>query len=170
MQTVLSSRGFAYQLIMNHKFQIIIDKPIDHVMGLFLNQDNFKHWQKGLVSFDNLTPTVGEKGSKRRLKIKTLVGTVSMVEEILERDLPHHWKATYRTKGVLNVQSNRFRESEKTTPNETIKQTVWNATSEFKFTGMIRLVAKAKPELFEKQTYQFMKDFKSFAEDGTSVA
>ncbi|BAO54143.1 SRPBCC family protein [Nonlabens marinus] len=155
---------------MNHQYQITIDKPIDYIMELFLNQDNFKHWQKGLISFDNLTSTVGEKGSKRRLKIKTLVGTVSMVEEIIERDLPHHWKATYRTKGVLNMQSNRFRESEKTTDQKTIKQTVWDATSEFKFTGMMRLVAKAKPDLFEQQTYQFMKDFKSFAEDGTSVA
>jgi uncharacterized membrane protein len=155
---------------MENQHQIIIDQPIDHVMGLFLNQDNFKHWQKGLISFENLTDIVGEKGSKRRLKIKTLVGTITMTEEILERDLPRHWKAAYRTKGVLNTQSNRFRESEKTTASGNIKQTVWDSTSTFKFTGMMRLVARAKPELFEKQTYQFMQDFKSFAEDGASVA
>lgn len=155
---------------MKNKYQISIDQPIDHVMSLFLNQDNFKHWQAGLIDFTNLTDSIGEKGSKRSLKIKTLVGTVSMTEEILERDLPHHWKATYRTKGVLNIQSNRFRESEKTTHNGNIKQTIWDATSEFKFTGMMRLVAKTRPDLFEKQTYQFMEDFKRFAEEGISVA
>jgi len=155
---------------MENQYQITINRPIDQVMELLLNQDNFKHWQKGLISFDNLTGTVGEKGSKRRLKIKTLVGTVTMTEEILDRDLPHYWKATYRTKGVLNTQSNRFRESEKTTASGCIQQTIWDATCRFQFTGMMRLVAKAKPELFEKQTHQFMQDFKNFAEQGASVA
>jgi hypothetical protein len=155
---------------MENQYQIIIDKPIDDLMELFLNQDNFKHWQRGLISFENITEEVGFPGSKRKLKIKTLVGTISMTEEITKRNLPHHWCATYRTKGVVNYQENRFRESEKTTDSSTIKQTIWDATSLFKFTGMMRLVAKAKPELFEKQTYQFMEDFKRFAEDGVSAA
>lgn len=154
---------------MQKEYTISIDQPIDYVMGLFLNQDNFKHWQRGLVSFNNLSESIGMKGSKRELKIKTLVGMVSMTEEITGRDLPDYWMATYRTKGVVNYQENRFRESEN--PSDPAqKQTIWNATSTFKFTGMMRLVAKAKPELFEKQTFQFMQDFKRFAEDGISVA
>ena len=154
---------------MQNEYRITIDQPIEKLMELFLDQDNFKHWQKGLIGFENLTSEIGQKGSKRKLKIKTLVGIVSMTEEITEVHLPHHWKATYRTKGVVNYQSNRFRESEINTNKGTQKQTIWEATSIFKFTGMMRLVAAAKPELFERQTLQFMDDFKSFAEDGTSV-
>jgi len=155
---------------MQNEYQITINESLENLMKLFLNQDNFKHWQRGLIGFENLTEDVGMQGSKRKLKIKTLVGTVSMVEEITKRDLPNLWEATYRTKGVVNYQSNRFRESEVKTASGTTVQTTWNATSKFKFTGMMRLVAAAKPELFEKQTYQFMEDFKHFAEHGTSVS
>ncbi|WP_228547262.1 SRPBCC family protein [Nonlabens antarcticus] len=154
---------------MRNKYQITIDRPIEELMTLFLNQDNFKHWQRGLISFENLTKEIGFPGSRRKLKIKTLVGTISMTEEITARDLPNHWSATYRTSGVVNFQENRFRESEITTASTTIKQTTWESTSEFKFTGMMRLVAKAKPDLFEKQTYLFMQDFKRFAEEGISA-
>ncbi|WP_242446428.1 SRPBCC family protein [Nonlabens agnitus] len=155
---------------MQNEYRITIDQPLEKLMELFLNQDNFKHWQRGLIGFENLTPQIGMKGSKRKLKIKTLVGTVTMTEEITKRDLPRQWEATYRTKGVVNYQSNRFRESEINTEHGTQVQTVWEATSIFKFTGMMRLVAAAKPELFEKQTFQFMQDFKDFAENGTSVS
>lgn len=155
---------------MQNEYQITINDSVEHLMELFLNQDNFKHWQRGLIGFENLTPEIGVPGSKRKLKIKTLVGTVSMVEEITKRDLPRLWEATYRTKGVVNYQCNRFRESEIQTASGTQTQTIWEATSIFKFTGMMRLVAAAKPELFEKQTYQFMEDFKRFAEEGISVS
>jgi len=154
---------------MQNDYQITINESLENLMELFLNQDNFKHWQRGLIGFENLTQEIGMPGSKRKLKIKTLVGTVTMVEEITKRDLPHHWEATYRTKGVVNYQSNRFRESEKIIDNKTIKQTIWDSTSTFKFTGMMRLVAAAKPDLFEKQGYQFMQDFKRFAEEGISA-
>lgn len=155
---------------MKNEYQITIDRSLEQLMQLFLDQSNFKHWQRGLINYHNLTQEVGMPGSKRELKIKTLVGTVTMVEEITKRDLPRCWEATYRTKGVVNYQNNRFRESEIATKSGIIKQTTWEATSTFKFTGMMRLVAKAKPDLFEKQTYQFMKDFKRFAENGISVA
>jgi uncharacterized protein YndB with AHSA1/START domain len=148
---------------------ITINKPIETVMQLFENQDNFKHWQAGLVDFENITSTVGKTGSKRKMKIRAAGTTISMIEKITREELPHLWEATYRTKGVVNEQSNRFRESVTTTNQGNIKQTVWEAQVTFKFTGMMRLVAKANPKMFSGQTYQFMKDFKRFAEEGISV-
>ncbi|AZQ44901.1 SRPBCC family protein [Nonlabens ponticola] len=151
----------------NH--QVTIHQPIDVVMDLFNNQSNFKHWQRGLVDFENITSTVGQVGSKRKLRIKTPAGIISMNETITHRDLPHRWEATYRTKGVLNKQCNSFRESVTTTNGIPQKVTIWKSQASFKFTGMMRLVSKARPQLFENQTLQFMKDFKDFAENGTSV-
>ncbi len=139
-------------------------------MELFDNPENFKHWQQGLISTQNITSSVGKVGSKRRMKIKTSVAVITMVEEITARDLPHLWEATYRTKGVVNYQKNRFRESEINKEGTIQKQTIWEATTVFKFTGMMRLVARARPQVFESQTLQFMKDFKRFAEEGISVA
>ncbi|MGB3590785.1 MAG: SRPBCC family protein [Nonlabens sp.] len=142
--------------------EIQIMLPVHDVVSLLRDQNHFKNWQKGLVSFKNLTSSIGERGSKRRMKIKVAGTIISMTEEILEKDLPHFWKAAYRSRGVLNVQENRFRES---VTQENKETTTWSSTSTFKFTGMMRLVAKARPEVFTGQTLSFMNDFKTFAEE-----
>ncbi len=144
--------------------KITIHCPIDYVMELFKNQDYFKHWQRGLVSFKNQSQQIGEVGSKRLMKIKAAGTVITMTEEITALDLPHLWEATYRTSGVLNKQSNRFRESEITTNNTTQKVTHWESNSSFKFTGMMRLIGKAQPQLFTGQNRQHIEDFKTFAE------
>ncbi|ARN76551.1 hypothetical protein BST97_00210 [Nonlabens spongiae] len=147
--------------------EIIVELPIDKVMELFQKQEYFKEWQKGLVSFKNITPLIGQVGSKREMKIKLAGTSITMEEEILKTDLPHAWEAVYRSKGVRNFQYNRFRESEITTSTSTKKVTIWNSRSIFKFTGFMRLIARSKPDLFQKQTISFMKDFKTFAENHT---
>lgn len=147
----------------SHSIEVLI--PIEQVMELFKNQDYFKHWQKGLISSKNLTGIPGKENSTREMKIKVAGTTITMKEEITAVDLPHLWEATYRTNGVLNKQSNRFRESETTINNKTIATTLWDASSIFKFTGMMRLIGKAQPQLFKGQTLQHMQDFKNFAEN-----
>ncbi|ALM21931.1 hypothetical protein AAT17_12135 [Nonlabens sp. MIC269] len=149
--------------------EITIHKPIDEVMKLFKEQDYFQHWQKGLISFKNLSSQTGQVGSKRSMRIKTSVATISMIEEITQLDLPHLWAATYRTRGVVNEQCNRFRESVIKNNNSQHRVTLWQASSTFKFTGMMRLAAKANPKVFTSQTLQHMQDFKIFAETGKSV-
>lgn len=144
--------------------KIEINCPIAYVMELFKNQEYFKHWQRGLVSFTNITHSIGEVGSKRQMKIKAAGTVITMTEEITAIDLPHLWEATYRTRGVLNKQCNRFRESVITTNNSTQKVTHWESNSSFKFTGMMRLIGKAQPQLFTGQNRQHMEDFKTFAE------
>lgn len=145
------------------KHSVTIEQPIARVMELFKNQDYFKEWQKGLVSFKNLTPSIGEKGSKRSMKIKAAGTTITMVEEITTLNLPHLWEATYRTNGVINKQSNRFCEKVVLKNSIPYKVTVWESTATFSFTGMMRLVAKARPQLFTTQTHVHMEDFKTFA-------
>lgn len=139
--------------------------PINEVMELFKNEDFFPYWQKGLVSSKHLSGSPGLKGSEREMRIKVSGTTIKMKEEITAVNLPHLWEATYRTNGVLNLQSNRFRESETIIQHQVIESTLWNATSTFKFTGMMRLIAKTRPQLFTDQTFQHMKDFKIFAEN-----
>ncbi|WP_405371062.1 SRPBCC family protein [Nonlabens sp. Asnod2-A12] len=143
--------------------------PINQVMELFKNEDFFQHWQKGLVSSRPLSGEPGKVGSTRDMKIKVSGAIINMKEEITAVDLPHLWEATYRTSGVLNLQSNRFRESETIIKNKVVKSTLWNVNSIFKFTGMMRVIAKTRPQLFTNQTYQHMKDFKIFAESKIPV-
>jgi hypothetical protein len=129
-------------------------------VSLLQNQDHFKKWQDGLVSFRNTTESIGDKGSKRMMKIKIAGTTISMQEEILDLDIPHYWKAEYTSKGVRNVQENYF--TEEVVDGKLV--THWNSTSTFKFTGMMRLIAKAQPKTFRNQTSRFMQNFKAFAE------
>jgi hypothetical protein len=143
--------------------------PIDEVMALFKNQDYFKYWQKGLVNTKNILGAPGKEKSTREMKIKVAGTTITMIEEITRVDLPHLWEATYRTSGVVNLQSNRFRESETIFNQKSIKTTLWDANSIFKFTGMMRLIGKAQPQLFNGQTLQHMKDFKHFAENKDEI-
>lgn len=149
-----------------HTIEILLS--INKVMELFKNQDYFKHWQKGLISTQNISGVPGEQNSIRKMKIRVAGTAITMKEEITRVDLPHVWEATYRTSGVLNRQSNRFRESETTINNQVIKTTLWDAKSTFKFTGMMRLIGKAQPQLFKGQTLQHMEDFKTFAENPTN--
>ena len=147
--------------------EIIVELPIDKVMALFQKQEYFKEWQKGLINFRNTTAQIGKVGSKREMKIKLAGTTITMEEKILKTDLPHAWEAVYKSKGVKNYQYNRFRESEITTNNTTKKITIWNSRSIFKFTGFMRLIGRSKPDLFKNQTIEFMKGFKTFAENHT---
>jgi hypothetical protein len=147
----------------NHSIEVLLS--ITEVMELFKNQDYFKHWQKGLISSKNLTGLPGEENSTREMKIKVAGTTITMKEEITAVDLPNLWEATYRTNGVINRQSNRFRESETIINNTTVATTLWDASSIFKFTGVMRLIGKAQPNLFKGQTLQHMQDFKNFAEN-----
>lgn len=145
-----------------HSIEVLL--PINEVMELFKNQDYFKFWQKGLVDSKAISGVPGAVNSTREMSIKVAGALIKMKEEITTVDLPHLWEATYRTKGVLNKQSNRFRESETKINGKLIKTTLWDATSTFKFTGFMRLIGKAQPQLFKGQTLQHMQDFKTFAE------
>lgn len=155
--------------MITNTYSIDILLPIDQVMELFKNQDYFKYWQKGLVSTKNLLGPPGKEKSTREMKIKVAGTTITMTEEITRVDLPHLWEATYRTTGVVNLQSNRFRESETIINQNTIKTTLWDASSIFKFTGMMRLIGKTQPQFFNGQTLQHMKDFKYFAENKEEI-
>ena len=141
---------------------ITIHLPIDQVMNIFKNQEYFKNWQKNLVSFTNTSKIIGEVGSTRHMILKIAGARITMDEEITVVNLPHVWEAIYKTNGVVNKQTNRFTAINDSKTGES--RTLWEAHTTYKFTGMMRLVSKAKPELFTEQTKVLMQDFKAFAE------
>lgn len=140
----------------------LINLPIHEVMNLFNNQDYFKNWQKNLVSFKNTSKEIGLKGSTRSMILKIAGTHITLNEEITLVDLPHTWQAVYRTSGVINTQTNTFTEQVDDKTGQLV--TLWESHSTYRFTGMMRLISKATPDLFTGQTKQLMTDFKSFAE------
>lgn len=143
---------------MKYTLEIDIMQPREKVVELFDNPDNMKHWQKGFVSMEHLSGTAGEVGAKSTLKYKMGKREVEMVETITVMNLPHEFTAIYETPTVWNEIKNSFEKLGG-------KDTKWVSEVEFKFRGFMKLMAFFMPGAFKKQSYTFMEDFKTFAEN-----
>lgn len=120
---------------------------------------SFKHWQKGFISYRHLSGKPGEEGARAKLKYKIGKREISMIETIMKRMVPRKLHISYEAKGVFNLQKNYFQEEEKT-------KTLWIADYDFQFSGFMRLMGFFMPGAFKKQSFNYMKDFKTFAEEG----
>ncbi len=142
--------------------QIIIDLPREEVFSKMEDPANFKYWQKGFISYKDLSGKPGQEGARAKLKYKMGKREISMIETIIKRVAPRKLHVSYEATGVFSIQKNYFQEEEKT-------RTLWIADHEFKFSGFMKLMGFFMPGAFKKQSYTYMKDFKNFAEKGTRV-
>ncbi|TDQ30869.1 SRPBCC family protein [Zeaxanthinibacter enoshimensis] len=148
---------------MKYTTEIVIDLPREEVIRKLDNAENMKHWQKGLVSYKVLSGEPGMEGSKMEMHYKMGKRELVLIETILTRDFPEAFHATYDTKGVHNLQKNFFEETGE-------NQTRWISATKFEFSGFfMKMMAFLMPGAFKKQSLQYMKDFKAFAEEGRSV-
>jgi len=146
---------------MKYDTQIIIDLPIENVIGIFENTDNLPDWQRGLIYSKLIKGKNGEVGAKRKLKIDLEIKTIIMIETIIKKNLPHEWHGKYTANGIESIQKNYFKQVNK-------NQTHWINQSEFKFHGAMRIISKILPNIFKNRGEQVMIDFKAFAERGIS--
>ena len=147
---------------MKYSKEIIIDAPREEVISKMEDPNNFKHWQKGFISYQHISGKPGHNEARSKLKYKMGKRDIEMLETIEKNDLPKKLFLRYEAKGVVNIQKNYFEEVE---PNST----KWISDNEFEFSGFIKIIAFLMPKSFEKQTYIYMQDFKAFVENGTSV-
>ncbi len=144
-------------IIMKYTAEISISLPREKVIELFDNPDNLKHWQPGFISFELISGNFGQSGSKYRLKYKMGKREIEMIETITKRDLPDEFSATYEAKGVWNKVKNTFSEPIPGT-------SLWHSENEFKFKGFMKVMTFLMPGAFKKQSLNYMKLFKAFAE------
>lgn len=147
---------------MKYSKEIIIDLPREEVIAKMENPNNFKHWQKGFISYKHLSGDPGHEDSRSKLKFKMGTREIEMIETIEKNSLPNKLFVTYDAQGVFNRQKNYF---EKVND----RSTRWISDNEFEFSGFMKIIAFLMPGSFKKQTYEYMKDFKDFAENGKSV-
>ncbi|PTM07756.1 MAG: SRPBCC family protein [Bacteroidetes bacterium] len=149
---------------MKYQVELIIDLPRDKVIKKMDNVDNMKHWQSGLKSAEHLSGTPGQIGAKMQLNYNFGKREMQLVETITKQNFPEEFHANYETKGMLNIQKNRF----ETLPDG---KTKWISSCEFIPSGFImQIMTFLMPGTFKKQSKKYMEDFKNFAENGTSVA
>ncbi|TDR18360.1 SRPBCC family protein [Marinicella litoralis] len=142
------------------KFQnkITINVPLFHCIQLLDDPENMPHWQKGLLSYEILSDDPRKVGAQMKLNYKMGKREIEMIETIVDYSMPNHFSATYETKGVWNLVENHFTENLQ-------GNTVWESNCEFKFSGIMKLMSWFMPKsMFQKESCQYLIDFKDFAE------
>ncbi|MBO0342700.1 MAG: SRPBCC family protein [Bacteroidota bacterium] len=147
---------------MKYTTEIVVDVPREKFIKKMDDPDNMKHWQRGLIGYEQLSANPGQEGSRMSLSYEMGKRKMDMVETIIKRNLPEEIHMTYDTKGVHNIQKNYFKDENGSTR--------WISESEFQFSGLgMKLMGFLMPGAFKKQSLKYMQDFKAFAENGTSV-
>jgi uncharacterized membrane protein len=142
---------------MKYTTSVEIDRPIEEVVALFDNSENLYKWMKGLKSMEHLSGEEGKAGAKSHMVFETGKRRIEMVETIDDMNLPDNMSCTYEAKGVTNIQHTRF---EKVDDNKTR----YVCDNEFQFRGFMKIMGLMMPGAFKKQSLQYQKDFKAFAE------
>lgn len=142
---------------MKYTLDIEINNNLEKTIALFDDPKNMPKWQAGLVSFEHRSGTPGEEGAVSDLKYKMGKREISMTETIVKRNLPEEFTGFYEAKGVKNWVKNKFEKVDENT-------TRWISENEFQCKGLMKVMTWLMPGSFKKQSYQYMKDFKAFAE------
>ncbi|WP_271729952.1 SRPBCC family protein [Aquimarina algiphila] len=147
---------------MEYTLDIEIKLPRNQVIEKFYNEENLKYWQKGFIGMEHLSGQKGKTGAISKLTYKMGKREIEMIETITFLDLPEALHLTFDAKNVYNIQENYFEELSN-------GNTKWTSKNEFKFSGFMKFMGFIMPSAFKKQSYSYMQDFKSFAEEGKSV-
>jgi carbon monoxide dehydrogenase subunit G len=144
---------------MKYQNQIVVEVPLARFVELLDNPENMKHWQQGLLSYELLgDQQPGTVGAQMKLCYQMGKRRIEMLETVTVSDFPHRFAGTYEAKGVWNLVDNHFSENEQ-------GHTVWTADCEFRFSGLMRVMSWFMPKsMFQKQSCQYLEDFKKFAE------
>ncbi len=140
--------------MLTYRQEIVINKPLDEVIRVFSNRDKIALWQPGLLSSELVE---SHPYPKYKLLFQFGRRKMEMTETILRDELPLHFDGTYKMKGVFNSVRNSF---EKVSPSSTR----WVSDVEFRFSGLMRIIAFFMKDDFKKQSEIIMSNFKRFVE------
>jgi hypothetical protein len=137
---------------------IEINKSAKQVTSLFKGRTSDKLWMKGFLK---KTPIQGEEvaeGAKCKVEFKMGKRHFVMEEKIEKINLPEEYTTTYTTPKVFNIYKSSFEKIDEHNTRYTTEQ-------EFQFKGFMKIMAFLMPGAFKKQSMQYLKDFKAFAEN-----
>lgn len=157
---------------MKYTVSIEIDMPRDGVVQLLADPAHLPKWLRGLVLHEPLNGAHGQVGTKSRVVMQMGKQKIEATETITRREpadlrrIPRgsvvHFDREIVGKGMWSAVRDRLTEVDPET-------TLWVSESEYRFSGLMRLVGPLMPGAFRKQSRQHMHDFKAFAEQGKDV-
>jgi hypothetical protein len=140
--------------MLRYKTEIHINKPIDKVLKVFADRTLLFKWQPGLLSSEQVE---SYPYPKYKLLLDFGRRKIVMTETIVRNELPMHFDGTYEMKGIFNRNKNTF-------INEGPDKTLWTCESEFRFSGVMRIVAFFMKDGLKKQSEMMMNNFKRYVE------
>jgi hypothetical protein len=144
---------------MNFICGVDIEVPIDKVVALFNDPNNFKEWQDGFISYETISGTPRTIGSKSKINFDNGKHKIELLETIKVMNLPAEMTALYEHKHMVNTMINRFTEL----PGQKTRFTT--DMGYYKFIGLMpKLMALIMPGMFKKQNQKWLDQFKKFAE------
>lgn len=142
---------------MRYTVNLTINKNRDRVWRAFENPKNMKRWMPTLQSFEPQSGTPGQVGAISKLVYREDGRTLTMLETITNRDEPNEFAGVYSTDGVVNELRSTFDELN-------AQQTRWTLDAEFRFSGILSVVAPFMKKQFIKRTQADMERFKAMVE------
>lgn len=142
---------------MKFTLALTINKNRQSVWKAFDNPKNMKRWMPTLESFEPQSGAAGQIGAVSKLTFVEDGRTFTFLETITTRNEPNEFVGTYVANGVVNTLGNRFVE---VNPH----QTRWTMDAEYKFKGIMGLVAPLMRPAIVKRTRLDMERFKSMVE------
>ena len=143
---------------MRYQLELIINKPREKVIELFLDPENLWKWQYSLVSMEHISGEGREVGAKTLQVHKMGKRESEITETITAHNYPDEFSAMYEAGGVRNLIENFFSEIDD-------NATKWIFISDFNQSSlMIRMMTKIMPGMFKKQSVEFTNLFKEFVE------
>ena len=144
---------------MKYTCSIEINLPIDKVIQLWEDENNYAEWQDGFVSIEHISGVPNSEGAKSKIILQDR-RRIELLETIILNNLPEEKIALYEHVHMTNTQTTRFREI-------TDHKTHFISEVEYSnFNGfMIKVMAALFPGKFKAQSQKWMNQFKIFAEN-----
>lgn len=138
----------------------VIDVPIQIVISLWADENNYKEWQDGFVSSELIEGIKGEQNSKVLIKLQQGKQNIELLETIISNNLPIEKKALYEHIHMDNTQTTRFFDLGNN------KTKYISEIDYFNFKSFIpKMMAFFFPGMFKKQVQKWLDNFKIFAEN-----
>lgn len=145
---------------MKYTCSIDINLPIEKVIELWNDENNFPKWQDGFKTIVLISGKAGEEGAESNIFLEQGKRKIELKETITVNNLPDEKTALYEHIHMSNTQTSRFKviDANSTQYISEVEYLIFNGF-------MPKLMAKLFPGMFKKQSQKWMNQFKVFAEE-----
>lgn len=133
--------------------EILIDLPREEVMKKMQDTSGYKYWQRGFISYQNLSGLQGKKDARSRIKYKKGKKEIEMIETIIKNSYPKKFYSSYEARDSFSKHENHFEKV-------SIDMTRWISDIEIRFSGIIKIKSLIRPGGFKSSSLHLSRILK----------